>query len=358
MNEAPLTQEVPVTPAVTLEEIADALPSFGKTLILTHVNPDGDCIGSAFALGDLIRASGGEARVVCPTPLPKRLRFLAGNDEEADRTVLGEGEADGYAAILSVDVASPVQLGDFAPLIPRVRFMIDHHGLGTPFAPHLIDPKAAAAGEIVSRLYALLRARGAVPALPDAARRLYAAVASDTGSFRFANTTEETHRIAGALLAEINADAADTGRPDTAEICRSLFGRHTLRELRAEMHAIEGLRFFEDGRLAAVLFTQQMLADWGLTEEDISNAVETPRAVEGVLVGLSLRQQSDDPRAYKVSSRANADVDCAAVCAKFGGGGHVRAAGCTIAADTPEEALSVAAAAFGEAIRARTADNT
>ena len=336
MNEAPLTQEVPVTPAVTLGEIADALPSFGKTLILTHVNPDGDCIGSAFALGDLIRASGGEARVVCPTPLPKRLRFLAGNDEEADRTVLGEGEADGYAAILSVDVAPPVQLGDFAPLIPRVRFMIDHHGLGTPFAPHLVDPKAAAAGEIVSCLYALLRARGAVPALPDAARRLYAAVASDTGSFRFANTTEETHRIAGALLAEMR----------------------TRTPLVHGLHAVEGLRFFEDGRLAAVLFTQQMLADWDLTEEDISNAVETPRAVEGVLVGLSLRQQSDDPRAYKVSSRANADVDCAAVCAKFGGGGHVRAAGCTIAADTPEEALSVAAAAFGEAIRTRTADNT
>jgi phosphoesterase RecJ-like protein len=347
MHDAP----IPAHPAVTLEEIADALPSFGKTLILTHVNPDGDCVGSAFALGDLIEAAGGKARVVTPTPLPKRLFFLAGNDETAEKTVLGEGEADGYDTILAVDVASPVQLGDFAPLIPRVRFMIDHHGLGTPFAPHCIDPKASAAGEIVSRLYALLRSRGTVPALPDAARRLYASIAADTGSFQFSNTAEETMRIAGALLSEINADAADTGRPDTAEICRALFGRHTIRELRAQMHAVEGLRFYEEGRLAAVLFTQQMLADWGLSEEDIANAVDTPRSIEGVLVGLSLRQQSGDPRAYKVSSRANADVDCAAVCAQFGGGGHVRAAGCTIAADTPEEALSIAAAAFGQAVR-------
>ena len=345
-------------PAVTLEEIADAFPSFGRTLILTHVNPDGDCVGSAFALAHLIEATGKEARVVCPTPLPRRLRFLAGNDETADRTVLGAGEAEGYDTLLAVDVASPVQLGDFAPLIPRVRFLIDHHGLGTPFAPHLVDPKASAAGEIVSRLYALLRDRGTVPALPEAARCLYAAIAADTGSFAFSNTTEETMRTAGALLSEINADAAKTGRPDTAEICRILFAQRTFRELTAERHTVEGLRFFEDRRLAAVLFTQQNLADWGLTEEDIGNAVDTPRAVEGVLVALSLRQQKADPRAYKVSSRANADVNCAAVCARFGGGGHVRAAGCTITADTPEEALAVAAAAFGEAIRIWTADHT
>ncbi|MBO6052597.1 MAG: DHH family phosphoesterase [Clostridia bacterium] len=358
MHDSPAPAETLPLPTVTLGEIADAFPSFGRTLVLTHVNPDGDCIGSAFALADLIEASGGEARVVCPTPLPKRLRFLAGNDEAADRTVLTAGEADGYDTILSVDVASPAQLGDLAFLIPRVRFMIDHHGLGTPFAPHLVDPKASAAGEIVSRLYALLRDRGTVSPLPDTARRLYAAIAADTGSFAFSNTTEETMRTAGELLTEINADAAETGRPDTAEICRSLFGQRTLREFHAQMHAIDGLRFFEDGRLAAVLFTQQMLADWGLTEEDIGDAVDTPRSVEGVLVALSLRQQKADPRAYKVSSRANADVDCAAVCAKFGGGGHVRAAGCTITADTPEEALAVAAAAFGEAIRTWTADHT
>ena len=362
MHDAPLRADAradaPAYPPVSLGEIADALPSFGKTLILTHVNPDGDCIGSAFALGGLIAAAGGGARVVCPTPLPKRLRFLAGEDEEAGCTVLGEGEADGYDTVLAVDVASPVQLGCLQPLIPRVRFMIDHHGLGTPFAPHFIDPKAAAAGEIVGRLYGLLRARGTVPVLPDAARRIYAAIAADTGSFAFSNTTEETHRIAGALLAETNADAAETGRPDTAELCRLLFGQRTVSELNAERHTVEGLRFYEGGRLAAVLFTQRDLADWGLSEEDIGNAVETPRSVEGVLVALSLRQQKADPREYKVSSRANADVDCASVCRSFGGGGHLRAAGCTITADTPEEALAAAAAAFGEAVRTWAAAHT
>ncbi|MBE6542022.1 MAG: hypothetical protein E7672_06200, partial [Ruminococcaceae bacterium] len=99
------------------------------------------------------------------------------------------------------------------------------------------------------------------------------------------------------------------------------------------------------------IFTQDMLAEAGLTEEEIGNVVDTPRGVEGVLVGISLRQLSSDRTQYKVSSRANADIDCAAVCAEFGGGGHTRAAGCTIAANSPEEALSMMADAFGKAVQ-------
>jgi phosphoesterase RecJ-like protein len=94
-----------------------------------------------------------------------------------------------------------------------------------------------------------------------------------------------------------------------------------------------------------------MLADAGLTEEEIGNVVDTPRGVEGVLIGISLRQLAADPTQYKVSSRANTEIDCASVCANFGGGGHVRAAGCTVTADTPEEALARMAEAFGAAIR-------
>ena len=104
---------------------------------------------------------------------------------------------------------------------------------------------------------------------------------------------------------------------------------------------------------------QEMLAvaaELGLTEEEIGNVVDTPRGVEGVLVGISLRQLAADPMSYKVSSRANAEIDCAAVCANFGGGGHVRAAGCTITAETPEEALAMMAEAFGEAVRSYGAE--
>ena len=351
------TAETPVYDTVTLEDIADTVASAKNALILTHVNPDGDCIGAAFALRRLILACGGQARVICPNDLPKRLRFLASDslymteDEEPYNTRFDPETEDisVYDCILSVDVASPMQLGDLAVLIPHIRYMIDHHGMGEPFAPNYIDPTASAAGEIIFRLYTGLKQRGTVGIVPEAARRMYAAIVSDTGSFKFSNTTSGTHHIAAELVDEINN--ADDGGMDTADVCRSLFGQRTLKELTAQMLAIQNLRFYENGRLGAVLFTQQMLADAGLTEEEIGNVVDTPRGVEGVLIGISLRQLAADSTQYKVSSRANADIDCAAVCANFGGGGHTRAAGCTITADDPEEALARMAEAFGSAIR-------
>lgn len=339
--------EAPVIeyPVITLENAADAIEKGGKFLILGHVNPDGDCVGSAYALAELIRACGGEADVAVPGEMPKRLKFLCSTDPVA----LAEGDEDGYDTILSIDVASPMQLGDNGRLIPKIAFMLDHHGMGEPFAPHYVDPTASAAGEIVYSLYQILSARGKVGSLYDASRRIYAAIVSDTGSFKFSNTTPHTHIVASELVDEINN--ADDGGMDTADVCRSLFGQRTLKELTAQMLAIQNLRFYEEGKLGAVIFTQQMLADAGLTEEEIGNVVDTPRGVEGVLVGISLRQLAADPMSYKVSSRANAEIDCAAVCANFGGGGHVRAAGCTITAETPEEALAMMAEAFGEAVR-------
>ena len=106
---------------------------------------------------------------------------------------------------------------------------------------------------------------------------------------------------------------------------------------------------FCDGRLGVVLFTAEMLAAAALTEEDIGNAVDTPRSLEGVQIGLSIRQLGDTNQ-YKVSSRANGDYDCAAVCAAFGGGGHTRAAGCTIEAATPADAVALVVTAFSSAL--------
>lgn len=361
-EEMELREEVPVYETTELSAIIDDLPNIKNALILCHVNPDGDCIGSAFALRKILRDCGGDARVACANDLPKRLRFLAsdslymGEDEEPYALKFDPATEDlaAYDRILSIDVASPVQLGDLAVLIPKIDWMIDHHGMGEAFAVHYIDPMASASGEIVYRMYKTLRERGTIESDPEAARRIYAAIVSDTGSFKFSNTRPETHSIAAELLDEINN--AEDGGPDTADVCRSLFGQRTLKELTAQMLAIQNLRFYENGRLGAVLFTQQMLADAGLTEEEIGNVVDTPRGVEGVQIGISLRQLAADPTTYKVSSRANVEVDCAAVCAAFGGGGHTRAAGCTVTAEDPETALAIMAEAFGKVIRERNGD--
>ncbi len=330
---------------ISLSYAAEAIGSAKNALILCHMNSDGDTVGSAFALRDLVRACGGEAHVACHDDMPRRLAFLAGVEGFIPTPIT----ADGYDLVFAVDVASPAQLGDLQYLIPQIDFMLDHHGTGEPFAPNYIDSTASAAGEIVYSLYAELRSRGTVGSLPEAARKIYAAIVSDTGSFKFSNTTDKTHRIAAELLSEINS--ASDGGMKTADICRALFGQRTMRELHAQMTAIENLRFFEDGRLGVVMFTTEMLEERGLSDTDIGNSVETPRGVEGVMIGLSIRQLSVDPTQYKISSRANAEIDVSSVCARFGGGGHVRAAGCTVTAESPDAALSIAVDAFGEAIR-------
>lgn len=329
---------------VSILEICDTLEKKQNVLIISHVNPDGDTIGSAFALKAIVQALGNQARCVCSQEPAKRLRFLYIDQDDCTYN----GDVEDYDLVFSVDVASPGQLGELDCLLPHINFMIDHHGMGEPFAPKYVDEKASAAGEIVFSIYRELKNRGSILTVPDAARRIYAAIVSDTGSFKFSNTTPYTHRVAAELVSEING--ADDKKGDTADVCRSLFGQRTLKELTAQMLAIQNLRFYSNGELGAVLFTQQMLADAGLTEDEIGNVVDTPRGVEGVLVGISLKQSQADPGTYKVSSRANVECDVSAVCAKFGGGGHVRAAGCTITADSPEEALEIASAAFLKAI--------
>ncbi len=345
---------MPDFPSVTAAEIAEALPGFGRTLILTHVNPDADCIGSALGLRELIRAAGGDAKIACPSPLPHYVAFMPESGGIApEDLLLSEGEECSFDTVLSVDVASPMQLGALSVCIPRVRYMIDHHAQGTPFAPALIDPEAAAAGEIVLRLYDILRERGTVGTLPDAARFLYCAIVGDTGGFQFSNTSPSTHLAAAALLGEINRDAALSGKPDAALLCRRLLAERSLTELRCDALTVRNMRLYENGRIAAALFTTDMLRAEGLTETDLGGAIDVPRSVEGVDIALTVRQTAADPAKFKVSSRANGDFDCASVCAAFGGGGHTRAAGCTLEAASPEEAFETAVAAFSALVRPR-----
>lgn len=128
--------------------------------------------------------------------------------------------------------------------------------------------------------------------------------------------------------------------------------------MRAKLLAIQNMRFFENGRLGLVSFTKTMLDENSLDDGDIGSAVETPRCIDGVYVALSIRESGEGQ--YKVSSRANVAIDVSEVCARFGGGGHARAAGCTINASSADEAERIALDAFGGAVREyiRTAPET
>ena len=229
--------------------------------------------------------------------------------------------------MISVDVASPAQLGALAARYEgRVAFSIDHHRSCTPFAPTYLSDSAAAAGEILYEIGAHLVEMGALPSLPRPfAAAAYAALSSDTGCFRYANVTPRTHEVAAALLCA----GADADR-----INHLLFECRTEGELRANAIAAANLSLHTGGRIGIVSLS--LAARAGLSDEDFETAIDVPRSVAGVEIAAAIREMGGG--VCRVSLRSTG-ADVAAVAASFGGGGHIRAAGCTIEG-TPNEVLT------------------
>ena len=307
--------------SLTPFEVAEGLKRPRNTLITCHVKPDGDCLGSAFALKELLQMLGSRAWVVCAEEIPHRLAFLL--DGEQTSILPSSIPSDlTDCRVIAVDTASPMQAGALFDLYgDRYTLMIDHHGRGTPFADHWILPEASATGEMIFTLSRILLTDGAISELQrKAASCIYAAISSDTGGFRFSNTTPETHRTAAELiLAGI----------DAAEINRRLFSSVSYLQMEAEHAGFQRLRLFENGRIAAITFPYKVKKALGLRDEHTETLIDVARMIEGVDVAIVLKQSSEEP-VYRLSMRSAIDFDVSAICAVFGGGGHVRAAGATI----------------------------
>ena len=303
---------------LTVAECLERLLAPAPTCILFHVNPDADAVGSAFALAAFLEAQGSPCYCVCANEVPERLQFLTNGVQKSVRPA-SVPDAFADARIITVDTASPAQLGALYELYgERISLMIDHHGKGTPYADHLIVPAAAACGEIV---FDLIAASG--KEAPEAcAALLYAAVSSDTGGFRHSNVTADTHLRAAALVGS---------GIDVAELSRRLFETKSMPQLRAEKLAMERMHFYADGRIAiaAISFDDKQFNK--LEDEHLSTVVDVARSVAGVDVAVAIRQPGRDG-VFRVSMRANADIDVSEICAVFGGGGHKRASGATMTA--------------------------
>ncbi len=324
------------------EEVALYITEPKKTAIFGHVNPDGDCVGSALALKALVEHGGGEAVCFVPGGLPAHLAFLPGSETVQDANAF-TGDFD---RIVTVDAASPAQLGDvFAAIKDRIDFTVDHHEACTRYADGLVDGGAAAAGEIVYDIGKAIemRLRRALPSAYFAC--VYAAIASDTGGFRFSNTTPETHARAADLLSR---------GIDHAEINRRLFDAKSPSELAVLRLSYEKLELRQDGRLSLILATNEQITALGADRDALGCMIDVARSVGTALVALSMRQDEADPTVYKISARANADLDVASICASVGGGGHRRAAGCRIKAPSPEAAKDAAEALFAPLLSPKT----
>lgn len=308
-------------------EVCDELAQPKNTLILFHTRPDGDAVGSAFALKLLLAAAGSRAWCVCTNEVPQRLNFLS---EGIQDSALPEAIPTDFdaARIVTVDTASPSQLGDlWGRFGDKIDMMIDHHVKGEPYADFFVAEGFAAAGEIVFDLSREFLARGIIKALPEKMDFcLYAAISSDTGCFKYSNVTPQTHIRSAELL---------NSGIDTARINQLLFDSKSMEVLAVEKAGFDTLRMFHNGKIAVVFFTYDMKQKLGVLDEHLETLIDVARSVEGVDVAVAIRQQGPD-KVFRVSTRSASNVDVSVVCTYFGGGGHVRASGCTVIADSIE----------------------
>jgi len=278
-------------------------------LILTHRRPDGDTAGSAAALCRILRALGKQAWVLENPELTARYTYL-----HEGLTCL---EATQEHTLIAVDTASPKMLPDaFAHMLPRIALRIDHHASADSFTEfELVDAAAGACGEIIydiaMELWAQLDEKTATA--------LYVAVSTDTGCFRFANTTDHTFLVAAACAA--------AGAP-VFELNQVLFETVSIARLRMQGWMTENSRMLCGGAVTVCPIPHSVEEQMGATEDDMDNISSFLRTIEGVQVAALLREQKDG--SIKVSVRSVPGFDSGAVCAKFGGGGHAGAAGATI----------------------------
>lgn len=313
---------------LSLDELCARICQPRKTLIIYHVRSDADAIGSAFALREILRAMDIPAICACADDIPERLRFLT--DGVQGSVLLEDGMELDHDRVISVDSASPSQLGVLYDRLHKyIDIMIDHHATGTVYADNYIDPEASATGEIIYRAAKRLVETGRLHEIPHRViNNIYAAISSDTGCFRFANASPRTFRCVAELI-EAGAD--------NVEINHRLFEAKTVKQIRAEGEAARRMQIHDGGKIASVTFPYSSKYSMSLSDEHLETIIDVPRSVSGVLVAFAVRQPEDKP-VFRVSMRSSSDIDVAAICAQFGGGGHTRAAGCTVEAANVREA--------------------
>ena len=297
---------------IDLENAADFLKSHDNFLILTHANPDGDTLGSAFGLSMILQKIDKKCLVICSDEIPEKYSYFTSLATQADLKGC-------EPTVISVDVADAKLLGALEKTYAdKVSLCIDHHHSNTGYADKTyLDGDAAANCEIIYDLASKL----SVEVDKNIALALYTGVSTDTGCFRFSNTTAKTLRI-GANLMECGID--------TAEINRIMFETKSRIRVELESMALKDMEFHFDDKCAIITVTRDMYEKTGCRDDDLEGITAISRSIEGVIVGVTMRERENG--GFKVSVRTYPPVDASEICARLGGGGHIRAAGCQISA--------------------------
>ncbi|MEJ2024480.1 MAG: bifunctional oligoribonuclease/PAP phosphatase NrnA [Deltaproteobacteria bacterium] len=291
--------------------IADIARKGKRFLMTTHVDPDADGIGSMLGFAASLRQAGKEVVMVTQDPLPAPLNQLP----EADRIVQEVPLEGTFSALFVLDCGELKRMGSLRSLADRKEMVvcIDHHKTNDFFADiNLVDPESSSTGELVYQI--LQRAGFSINTVT--ANNLFAAIQTDTGSFRYQNTKAKALRIAAELV--------ERGASPW-EISRIILEGYPLSRLKLLRAALETLEFYHDGKIGMMTLTSRMYQESGADRIESERFVDYPRFVSGVEISVVIRQVAE--KEYKFSLRSNNQVDVADLAAHFGGGGHARAAG-------------------------------
>lgn len=311
-----------------MEQILDQLTKSKQLLLVSHINPDGDAIGSLLGLGLALETMKKKVQLYNQSAIPAVYQFLP----SIHRIKQDPGNMEAYDTAVVLDCSDLQRIGDAAEAVSRIPAVIniDHHVTNNRFGNfQLIDPGASATAEIV---YRIVRAMD-VPVTMSMAYAIYTGIMADTGSFRFSNTTPEAFRVSHEM---ISAGA------DPHTVAHHVYETISLSRIKLLTMLFDTIELSEDGAFSIMTLTQNMLSASGTEIADVNGLINYAKRIENVKVAALLYERRNAKISgrsgshYHVSLRSDGSVNVSSIASAFGGGGHISAAGFDIYSTLPE----------------------
>ena len=292
---------------IGFSEAENFLRNCEDAVILTHQNPDGDCIGAGFALKDILKSLGKRSKVLCCDEFPKNFDFLTNVDS---------GDEFEPKAIIAVDIADENLMGSLKDVYGgKIQLCIDHHISNKKYAEKtLLRSNASATCEII---YDLAEYMG-VMITKHCATCIYTGIATDSGCFKYDCTTSRTHEIAAELMKRFDINFA--------RINRYMFDVKSIGRMKLESAVTKLMENYLDNKLTIIAVTQDVMNEMNVEPEELDGIAPLTIQLENTEVGILIRERKDGT--FKCSLRSANNVNVSEICQTLGGGGHAKAAGC------------------------------
>lgn len=308
-----------------MKKVAELIKKAKKAVLLPHISADADALASCQAMRCALESIGIDAVIIAEEKVEARLGFIA------DGICIFDGSIPEFDTCVVLDCGDLDRTGKRAEIVNSANFVIniDHHSTNKGFGDaSIVRADASATGEI---LYSLFKEMG-VSITQEIAKYLYTAICSDTGCFAYSNVSPDTFITASELIKlDINH----------AEIARLLFDCVDIDEELLKAELTKNIKSYCDGKVTIVTMTEEFAKKFGLNSDEVDGLVDMPRRIRGTEIAVSLKEVNGKIR---VSLRSNGDADVSKVALKFDGGGHIKAAGCSIYKDIKEAEVLIVAA--------------